>query len=129
GLLTANDSKSENLMKGQKGELPGQLSFFLIALAVHGYEPVGLKYVRLEPDGSPHAFTQTEIASVEKQKAGHLKSSWTSPDFSEAFRNLELTFVKRGVANDVPRTHRHFGANLEDSQMKDSPLLKHLQAK
>jgi len=39
GLLVANDSKTENLMKGQRGELPGQLSFFLIGLAVHGFEP------------------------------------------------------------------------------------------
>ncbi|MEQ1503929.1 MAG: serine/threonine-protein kinase, partial [Myxococcota bacterium] len=34
GLLVANDSKTENLMKGQRGEIPGQLSFFLMALAV-----------------------------------------------------------------------------------------------
>ena len=42
GLLVANDSKTENLMKGQRGDIPGQLAFFLIALMVHGYEPVSL---------------------------------------------------------------------------------------
>ena len=37
GPLVANDSKSETLVRAQRGDLPGQLSFFLIALAVHGY--------------------------------------------------------------------------------------------
>jgi len=58
GLLYSSDSKTENLMKGQRGELPGQLSFFLIALAVHGYEPVSLRYVRVEADGSLHGISQ-----------------------------------------------------------------------
>jgi hypothetical protein len=65
GLLVANDSKTENLMKAQRGELPGQLSFFLIALAVHGYEPVSLRYIKPNPDGSVHGETAEDIAKVE----------------------------------------------------------------
>jgi hypothetical protein len=129
GLITANDSKSENLMKGQQGELPGQLAFFLIALAIHGYEPTGLKYFQLNPDGSIHYLTEAEIANLEPKKAKHQKSSWTSPDFSEAFAFSELKFVKHGEPNAPVKIHRHFGANLDDDHMKDSPLLKHLEAK
>src|SRR6185369_10548633 len=108
GLLVANDSKTENLMKGQRGELPGQLSFFLIALAVHGYEPVSLRYIKLNPDGSIHGETAEDIAKVEGKEATLLKSGWTAPDFSEAFDNYELVFVKKG---EDPKTnakvHRH----------------------
>jgi hypothetical protein len=50
-LLAANDSTSETLMGTQQGDLPGQLSYFLVALAVHGYEPVALRYFRVEADG------------------------------------------------------------------------------
>ena len=48
GLLAANDSTSETLMDTQQGDLPGQLSYFLVALAVHGFEPVSLRYFHVE---------------------------------------------------------------------------------
>jgi hypothetical protein len=130
GLLVANDSKTENLMKGQRGELPGQLSFFLIALAVHGYEPVSLRYFRVEPDGSLHYLTQQDIADLEKKNAQLLHSGWTSPDFSVAFSNSELTFVKKGGDPKEARVHRHIAANLaNDSFAKDSGLMKYLEGK
>src|SRR5262249_11295897 len=53
-LLAMNDSTSENLMKGQRGDIPGQVAFFVVALAVHGYEPVSLRYFHVQPDGSLH---------------------------------------------------------------------------
>ena len=51
-LLILDDSASESLMKIQRGGIPGQLAFFLVGLAVHGYEPVSLRYFRLEPEGT-----------------------------------------------------------------------------
>lgn len=128
GLLTANDSKTENLMKGQRGDLPGQLSFFLIALAVHGFEPVSLRYVKLNVDGSIRPLSAQELERLEKEDAKLLHRSWVSPDFSTAFDNLELTFVKKGDA--APRTHRHFAANLNDDNFgKDLAMQAHLKAK
>ena len=127
GLLTANDSKTVNLMKGQRGELPGQLSFFLIALAVHGFEPLKLRYVKPAADGSVKGITQAEITELEKKNAQLLRSGWTSPDFSEAFSNLEITFAKPG---EKPRVHRHFAENLDDDHFgKDEPLQKYLDQK
>ena len=129
GLLTANDSKTENLMKGQRGELPGQLSFFLIALAVHGYEPVALRYVRVEPDGSLHGITQKDVDELAKKDAQLLKSGWTSPDFSEAFSNLELKFQKKGDPKEA-KVHRHFAQNLDDDHFGGVPGMKqHLEQK
>ncbi len=129
GLLTANDSKTENLMKGQRGELPGQLSFFLIALAVHGYEPVALRYVRVEPDGSLHGITQKDVDDLAKKDAQLLKQGWTSPDFSEAFSNIELKFQKKGDPSNT-KVHRHFAENLDDDHFGTEPgMKKHLEAK
>lgn len=131
GLLVWNDSKSVTLSKAQRNDLPGELSLFLIALAVHGYEPISLRYFRLENDGSTHYFSEQEIGALEKTKAKGLKSSWVSPDFSEAFSNSELVFVKKGAGpGGDKRVHRHIAANLHNDAMKKDPsLLAHLEAK
>lgn len=129
GLLTANDSKTSNLMKGQRGELPGQLSFFLIALAAHGYEPVSMRYVRVEPDGTLHGITQKDVDELAQKDAQLLKKGWTDPDFSVAFSNVELKFQKKGDPKDV-KIHRHFAANLDDDHFGTEPgMKKHLEAK
>lgn len=131
GLLAFNDSKSETLMKAQRNDLPGEVSLFLIALAVHGYEPVSLRYFRLEEDGSIHYFEEEEISALEAKNAGRLKSNWTSPDFSEAFSNSEIEFQRRGSpAGGEVRVHRHIAANLHDDNLKKDPtLVRHLEKK
>jgi hypothetical protein len=131
GLLTANDSKTENLMKGQRGELPGQLSFFLIGLAVHGFEPVSLKYVKPNPDGSLRTLTGAELAASEEKQAKLLHKAWVSPDFSEAFDNLELVFVKKGEdPKTQARVHRHFAQNLSDTNFgQDEGMKNYLEKK
>lgn len=127
-LLAANDSTSETLMSSQQGDLPGQLSYFLVALAVHGYEPVGLRYFRIEPDGSLHYYTAEEVGTMENRVAAARHGKWTSPDFSEAFANSELTF--RPVNGDgALRVHRHIGANLRNDSLRiDGPVLRYLES-
>jgi hypothetical protein len=131
GLLHANDSKTENLMKGQRGELPGQLAFFLLGLAAHGYEPVQLRYFWINPDGTLHYVTQADIAAVEKENAKLLRAAWTAPDFSRAFSNSELVFVRKGGdAAKEGRVHRHIAFDLSDGGLKKNPgLLTWLEAK
>jgi hypothetical protein len=131
GLLVANDSKTENLMKGQRGELPGQLSFFLIALSVHGFEPVSLKYVKPNTDGSLRYLTADELRVSEEKSAALLHKAWVSPDFSEAFDNLELVFVKKGEdPNTKSRVHRHFAQNLSDASFgQDTGMKNYLEKK
>jgi hypothetical protein len=131
GLLTANDSKTENLMKGQRGEIPGQLSFFLIALAVHGYEPVSLKYVKTNADGSIRYLSQQELTDLEKKEAKLLHKVWVAPDFSEAFDNLEIVAVKKGGDPQKDRiVHRHFAQNLDDDHFgKDEGMKGYLKAR
>jgi hypothetical protein len=126
GLLTQNDSTSESLMKTQQGDIPGELAFFLVALAVYDLEPVSLKYFRIERDGSLHYLSKEEIALVEKKIAKRRKGSWTSPDFSEAFANSEIAFRPR--SGGPTHLHRHIGANLSDDALaRDPSLLRHLE--
>ncbi|MEW5738553.1 MAG: hypothetical protein AB1938_06480 [Myxococcota bacterium] len=131
GLLTANDSKTVNLMKGQRGDLPGQLSFFLMALAVHGFEPVSLKYVKLNPDGTLRYLTRGDLQAAEGKTAELLHAKWVSPDFSPAFDNLELVFVKKGGdPKKDARVHRHFPQNLDDEHFgKDTAMQAYLNGK
>ncbi len=131
GLLNANDSKTANLMKGQRGELPGQLAFFMLGLAVHGFEPVALRYFWINPDGTLHYVTQADIAAVEKENARLLRAVWTAPDFSRAFSNSEIVFVKKGAGADAERrVHRHVAFDLSDAGLKKNPgVLAFLEAK
>lgn len=130
GLITANDSKTENLMKVQRGDIPGQLAFFLMGLAVHGYEPVQLRYFKLNTDGSIRYMTADDLKALEHSEAQLLHKSWVSPDFSEAFDNLELVFVKKGEDHSHARTHRHFAQNLDDAHFgKDVAMQAYLNAR
>lgn len=127
GLLAANDSTSESLKDTQQGELPGQLSYFLVALAVHGFEPVALRYFHVQPDGSLHYYSAAEVHAMETRIAMKRNGKWSSPDFSEAFANSELVF--RPMGGGPLRIHRHIGANLrDDSLKKDGPILHYLRS-
>ncbi len=84
--LLSNDSKSVNLSKIQRGELPGQLSMHLIGLALHSMEPVSVRFFRIEPDGTLHYYSQAEIDALEGTKAKQLQERWKSPDFSPRSR-------------------------------------------
>ncbi|MCA3013810.1 MAG: hypothetical protein INH41_15630 [Myxococcaceae bacterium] len=128
--LLSNDSKSVNLSKLQRGELPGQLSMHLMGLALNDQEPVSVRYFRVEPDGSLHYFTAAEIDALEATKATKLKETWKAPDFSPAFANVEVQFVPRGQPSAPRRVHRHIGANLSDEGLAKTPgLVAHLDAK
>jgi len=127
-LLAANESTSKTLEATQQGDLPGQLCFFLVGLAVHGYEPVSLRYFRMEPDGSLHYYAAEEVHTLESGLAQRRHGQWTPPDFSEAFANSELVF--RPLGSDGPLLiHRHIAANLRDDYLKKrSPVLLYLES-
>jgi hypothetical protein len=128
--LLSNDSKSVNLSKIQRGELPGQLSMHLMGLALNDQEPVSVRYFRVEPDGSLHYFSAREIEALEPARATKLKDSWKAPDFSPAFANVEVQFVPKGKPDAPRRVHRHIGANLSDEGLSKTPgLVAHLSAK
>jgi hypothetical protein len=127
--LMSNDSLSKNLSATQQGQLPGQLSMHLMGLALYGYEPVRVRYFRVEPDGALHYFTPAEVAALETQLAPKLKSNWKAPDFSPAFANVEVEFVPAGQPSAPRRIHRHLAVNLHDDLKRTPGVVKHLEAK
>lgn len=129
-LGTEEYSQSETLKKTQRGDLPGELCFFLVGLAIHGHEPVRLRYFRLERDGAVHHLTQAEIEAQDRTEAEKRKQSWIKPDFSEAFANVEIEFRPRGDAAAPVRVHRHLAQNLANESLQyETPVLRHLEAK
>jgi hypothetical protein len=137
GLLSVGSNTSENLSASQRNELPAQVSSFLMGLAAGGYEPIAMRYFRLRPDGTIEYLTADAIAELEaaeaaarkgKRGAAKRKSSWQSPNFSEAFAHVEIRYRK--VGDPTERIHRHFGWNLgNDYLAAHGELLAHLGAK
>lgn len=126
-MLLTNDNSNDNIRNLDRGIIPNQLAFSLTALAVLGFEPVSLRFFRIEDDGSLHYYTLEEIAALEKVRGQRLKKTWIDTDFSMAFRNMELAFRKKGGGRTV--IHRHIAFNLDNSHVAGSGLLKHLEKK
>ncbi len=131
GLLMKDNSTTDNLQKGQGSDIPGEIGFFLVALALHGYEPVSLRFFTVETDGRLHYLSEEEIDGLDKKRAKTLRGKWESPDLSVAFSHCELAFKAVGAGPDAPvRVHRHFAANLDDEGLARTPGVKaHLEAK
>jgi hypothetical protein len=129
GLLALHDSTSENMRKLEVGGIPGQLSFHITGITAMGFEPVSLKFFKLEDDGTIHYYTQSEIDALAPKKARKIKEAWVDTDFSQAFNNMELTFRKAGDPKAPLIVHRHIAWNLGDKAFKGSALDKHLVAK
>ena len=129
GLLSLNDSTTENMRKLETGGIPGQLSFHLTGMTALGFEPVSLKFFNLDPTGTIHYLTRADIDALAPKKARKIKGGWVDTDFSEAYTNMELSFRKAGDPKAPIVVHRHFAANLANNAFKGSSLEKHLLAK
>jgi hypothetical protein len=111
----------------ERGAVPNQLAFSLTALDVLGYEPVSLKFFRIEEDGSLRYLTDEDIAGLEHVRGQRLKGTWIDTDFSVAFRNMELAFRKKGGGRTI--IHRHIAFNLDNAHYAGSGLQKHIEGK
>lgn len=141
GTLSVGSNTSVNLSSSQRNDLPAQVSSFLLGLAAAGFEPIGMRYVRLSDDGSIHYVTDADIAAAdgstaadrggEKGKGAKArKGDWRDPNFSEAFAHVEIEYRKAGDTSDRVRVHRHFGWNLHDTELTAAPqLIRHLEQK
>ncbi len=132
GLLQVGSNTSLNLSAGQRNELPGQVSSFMIGLATAGFEPVAMRYFTLDGAGELHYLDKAEIDALDSSRMNGrtkaLKGDWQSPNFSEAFANVEIRYRKPGET--AVRIHRHLGWNLGDPYMTTHPqLIRHLAQK
>ncbi len=134
-LYRAAHSTTKSLQAASHSELPGTLMFALAALAVHGMEPVSLRYFDIQPDGTLAYLTSGELdkraAEFWTAKHGPKKSKHFWYEQDSPFANVEIQFRPRGGDGTAPlRTYRHIVANLDDSHMTaDNRVLVHLRAK
>ena len=115
-LFLKAHSRTVNLDIETRGAVPGEVAFTMAALAIHGYEPVTLRYFDFQPDGSLKWLTDEDFAKGER-------AGGRSP-----FSNAEIRFKKPG--DSVIKTLRHIAYDLSDGNLKKNPaLLRHLDAK
>jgi hypothetical protein len=115
-LFLKAHSRTINLDIETRGAIPGEIAFSMAALAIHGFEPVSLRYFEFEPDGKLHWATEEDIANADKAKT---KKLWN---------NAEIRFKKAGEPR--VRVLRHVAYDLSDGNLRRSPaLVKHLETK
>jgi hypothetical protein len=141
GLISVGSNTTENLSAGQHNELPAQVSSFLLGLVAGGYEPVSMRYFKLDDAGN---IVYLEQADIDEQAAAdakrirktklsraedpEAKHDWQSPNFSLAFSNVEIQYRK--IGETTVRVHRHIGWNLGDPYLTKNPqLIRHLEKK
>jgi hypothetical protein len=136
-LYRSAHSTTKSLQAASHSELPGTIMFALAGLAVHGMEPVELRYFDIEADGSLSYLSgaqleerSTEFAAKKLGAAPPKKITHYWYEQVSAFANVEIRFRPRGDARASLRTYRHIVANLDDSHMAaDDRVLRHLRGK
>ena len=120
-LYRASYSVTMNMIEAMRGgKLPTQLIFSLSALWLHGYEPISLRYFRLNADGTLRYLTDEDLVAIDKLADVGRRN--------KELGNVELKFRKKGSTRE--QTYRHIMANLDDKHLAADPAaLKHLEAK
>lgn len=129
-LLTGTWNTTIGLANTTAQTVPGELLLDLMALDVHGYEPVSLRYFRMQPDGSLHYLEQAELDSGIAAEAAKVGVKKGENELSRSIWNdAELQFRRKGDPNAPIKVFRHMARNLSNMGLKGDPLLTHLQAK
>jgi hypothetical protein len=127
-LFEKAHSRTINLDLESKSDLPGEVIFTMVALVIHGYEPVSLRYFKFKPDGTLRYLDADQIAQLEKDKAAKGESKTQAG--LEILADMELQFRKAGEPGAPTKVLRHVAFNLDDKHMAADPsLLRHLEAK
>ncbi len=126
---TLSINTNGELMALQEDALKNPITLFLVALAIHGQEPVSLRYFVLDAVGDLRYLAEDDFSRLESTRAQALSDKWEAPTFSSAFSNYELRF--KPVAKPGPiRIHRHIAANLENAHFgSGSAVFRHLLRK
>lgn len=134
-LYRSAHSTTKSLQAASHSQLPGTIMMALAGLAVHGMEPVSLRYFDIEPDGTLRYLTAEELDQRAADIAAHKHDPPKKPkhfwyEQTSAFANVEIQFRPLGQPDAPLRTYRHILANLDDTHMRaDDRVIRHLAAK
>jgi hypothetical protein len=130
-------SQTKHLQEASHSVLPGTIMMALAGLAVHGMEPIGMRYFDIQADGSLRYLSNEElelrVAEYAATKRGQNRPAkvthyWYEQD--SPFGNVEITYRPRGDARAPLRVYRHIVANLDDPHLTaDERVLLHLKRK
>jgi hypothetical protein len=136
-LYYAAHSTTQSLQQASHSRIPGTLMMALAGLAVHGMEPVALRYFDINADGTLRYLSNEELdsraaefeaATKDRKRPKKTKHYWYEQE--SPFSNVEIQYRPRGDAKAPLRTYRHIIANLDDSHMaEDGRVLEHLKRK
>jgi hypothetical protein len=116
-LFRMAHSKTRDMGKLARDDLPAQLVYALVALEVHGLEPIQLRYFQLQPDGTIRYASDRDLDAGADPAA---RARW--------LRCAEIVF--RAPGEGAARVYRHIAANLDDAHLAADPsVLRHLEAK
>lgn len=126
-LVKWNHNRTIDLNAMELSPLPSQLIFALIGLKAHGFEPVGLRALSLEADGSLIVLGAADYKRIDAA-ADKLKGGRKNKALNDAFSHYELRFRRPGETS--VRIYRHFEMNLADRALSaDRRILAHLEKK
>lgn len=115
-LFAVSHSKTTNLRAGTRAALPGEITFALIAFTIFDYEPVSLRYFRLDGHGDIVYLSADELDATDRG--------------IDPVANVEIAFRARREPQAPMRVYRHIAANLDDNHfVANQPLALHLRAK
>jgi hypothetical protein len=121
-LVRWNHNRTLDLAALKSFPIPPQLGFALVGLAVHGFEPVGLRIIELDAEG------QVRDRDLDAASKGLGKGAINNRKRNDLAASYELRFRKKGET--AIRIYRHFQANLANSNLAtDDRILRHLKAK
>lgn len=138
--LLWGDHKAGALAQAQRAGLPAALTLELMALAGHGFEPVGLHYFSLGLDGAATALSARDFAVLEAAEAaeaaeiaaheprGPGRRRAAAPPrpaalaLARAFDNAEIRFRARNAGPGAPVfVMRHVSVDLQDAELESRP--------
>jgi hypothetical protein len=130
GLLIAVGSNTSVLLQAQQqNRLPGQIASFLLGLVAGGFEPISMRFFRLDDAGAVRYLERAEI-EADRKPTRSLRGDWKDPTFAEVFRHVEIRYRRPGDGTEAVRVHRHLAWNIDDTQLAAHPqLLRHLERK
>ncbi len=120
-LFAVSHSKTANLKAGSHSSLPGEIAFALVAFSVFDFEPVSLRYFRIDAEGKLVYLQASDLPPPGQPP---------SKDSPNPFANVEITFRPRQDAKAPVQVYRHVAANLDDNHFHaNGPLALHLGGK
>lgn len=126
-LVKWNHNRTIDLNNMELSPVPSQLIFALTGLKVHGFEPVGLRALAMEPDGSLRVLGPSDFKAIDA-KVETFRGGKRNKALNDAFAHYELRFRRPGES--TVRIYRHFQMNLADRVLsEDRRILTHLEKK